>query len=329
MFRRSITAALLALVWWFGLVAPHSSIGLVQAQQTPTPSQITIVFPGDAQFTDLDNKLQQKTKLNGSAWLDEFKKHQMLGEVRSSNGLQGVIFTDALTAINVLTGQAPFVVYGTISIPSGFKLGQKDFTGTYGIVIIQGSLIIALIDLKSGSTGAFVVVPGDNQTILLAPFLFPFPSLGVFQILFSLLTGQASTAPPPGQGQPQPQPPQTSTPTCPQDLPNKSNLNVSLTGPATIVNIKDSSGAPLFAVTAVPPGVLTVQSFGTSLQLTYTAAGQLNIGLIIGPGTQDIPLRMGVPFVLWVTNGVKSACVQATPQSANGTVTIVGTLSTN
>lgn len=325
MFRKSIAVALLALVLLVGLVAP---LGLVQAQQTPPPtsSQIEVILPGDAKFADLESKLEAAAKISGSAWLDEFKKHQTLGEVRSSNGLQGTLFVDAVTAINVLTGQAPFAVYGTITIPSGFKLGQKDFAGNYGIVIIKGSLIIALIDLKTGSTGAFVVVPGDGQAILLSPLLFPFFSpLGVFQVLFSLLTGATPTAPPPGQ----PQPPQTSAPACPQDLPHKSDLNVPLAAPATIVTVKDSSGTALFEVSAAPPGILIVQSFGTSLQFTYTISGQLHIGLIIGPAMEELSLSKDVPFALWVTNGAKTACVQATPKLVNGVLTIAGTLSTN
>jgi hypothetical protein len=315
------------------LATPLSSGLSVKAQQASqqASSQIAIVFPADAQFADLQSKLQDKTKLSGSAWVDEFKKHQILGQVLSSNGLPGTLFTDAAGAINVVNNQVPFVVYGTISIPKGSKLGQKDFSGDYGIVVMSGPLAIALIDLKTGDIRAFLVIPPEDQSLLLASFFFPpFSPLAIFQIVSALIT-----VPPPATQPPLSQPP-TQTPSqkpvtmsCSQDLSNKSDLNVQITAATPLVSFKDSSGKALYEIDAAPPGTLTVQSFDTSVQYTYTIIGQVRIGIIIGPGKQTVPLTIDTAFLLNITNGTKSACIQATPQITNGILTIVGTLRTN
>jgi hypothetical protein len=312
---RAVAASVLS-VFVLGLIGG----GLPDAQAQPPPP-VEIVFPGDAKFSELESKLQEKTRISGAAWVDEFKRHQVLGQVRSVHGLVGTLFLDSVATINVLTGQTPFIVYGTITIPAGAQLGQRDFSGGYGIVIFTGSLIIALIDLNTGSIGALVVVPTEGQTIIVAPFFFPFFSpVGIFQILFALITVPASAPP---------TPPALPTPTCPAELANKSDVNVSLSAPVTIASVKDGAGNALFEIGGAPPGVLTVQSFGASLQFVYTVSVQRRVGFIIGPGTARILLSPEIPFSLWVTTGEKTACLQARPKVGGGVITIVGTLATN
>lgn len=324
---RRIAFGLVILVSLFGFLASQETSNSAQAQQVQAP-QPEIVFPGDSKFSELESKLQEKTQLSGSAWIEEFKKHQVFGQVRSTNGLQGTIFVDALATVNVLTGQVPFIVYGTTVFPAGTKLGQKEISGTYGIVIfVHNGLVLALIDVNSGSIGAFVVLPLEGQAVVVAPFFFPFLSpTGVFQILFSLVTAPTQTPQNPPN---QPQIPQTPAPTCPTELTNKSDLNLPLTAQASIIKIKDSTGTDLFEIAAAPPGTLIVQSFGASLQFQYVVSVQRRTGFIIGPGTARIPLTLGIPFALLVTNGQKAACVQATPNVANGVVTLVGIVATN
>ncbi len=324
---RRIALGFVMMVCLCGFLVSQEISNSAQAQQVQS-QQPEIVFPGDAKFAELESKLQEKTQLSGSAWVEEFKKHQVFGQVRSSNGLQGTIFIDALATVNVLTGQVPFIVYGTTIFPVGTKLGQKEISGTYGIVIfVHTGLALALIDVNNGSIGAFVVLPLEGQTVVVAPFFFPFLSpTGVFQVLFSLVTVPTQTPQNPPN---QPQIPQTAAPTCPAELSNKSDVNIPLAAPASIVKVKDSSGADLFEIGATPPNILTVQSFGASLQFQYVVSVQRRTGFIIGPSTARIGLTLGLPFALLVTNGQKTACLQATTNVANGVVTLVGVLATN
>ncbi|OGF53842.1 MAG: hypothetical protein A2Z21_10355 [Candidatus Fraserbacteria bacterium RBG_16_55_9] len=326
MFRPRTTMGLLTLILLFALASPFTSNNSVNARQAAAQSQFEIVFPDDATFPELETKLQEKSKLTGSAWVEEFKKQPILARVRTSTGLQGTLFPNSVATINVLTGQVPFILYGTIEIPAGAKLGQKDFSGSYGIVLFSEPFVIALIDLTTGDVKAFVVVPAQGQTIPL--FSLPlslFSPLWVFQVLASLITVAAPAPPAPVP----PPAPQLPAPSCPKELPNKSNVNLPLNAAAAIISAKDSSGAALFEVSVTPPGSLTVQSFGASLQFTYTTALERRLGFIIGPGSQSVSLSVEVPFVLFVTNGTKSACLEATPKLANGVVTLTGTLSTN
>jgi len=290
------------------------------AQQPPAQ----VVFPDDPKFSELQSAFQEKTQITGSAWADEFQKRQPFGQVRSSTGITGTLFTEAFALVALVAGQVPYIVYGTIDIPQGAKLAGRDFSGKYGIVVIANPFVAALLDIPTGTIGAFVILPMSGTTPLfpifpIAPFLGP---VGIFQILFSLITVTPAAPPAP----PAPQIPQAPAPTCPQDLPNKSDVNVPITEPAVIAAISDT--AKLFEIGVAPPAFLTVQSFTQSLQFSYVTAVYRRIGIIIGPGTQQIPLAVEMPFVLFVTAGQKSACLQATPKLVNNVLTIVGTLST-
>jgi hypothetical protein len=288
------------------------------AQQSPAQ----VVFPDDPKFSELQSAFQEKTKIAGSAWADEFQKRQPSGQVRSSTGITGTLFTEAFALVALVAGQVPYIVYGTIDIPQGAKLAGRDFSGKYGIVVIANPFAAALLDIPTGTIGAFVLLPVSGTTPIfpVAPFLGP---VGIFQILFSLITVTPAVPPAP----PAPQTPQAPAPTCPQDLPNKSDVNVPITEPAVIATISDT--AKLFEIGVAPPAFLTVQSFAQTLQFSYTTALYRRIGIIIGPGSQQIPLAVEVPFALFVTAGQKSACLQATPKLINNVLTIVGTLSTN
>jgi hypothetical protein len=287
------------------------------AQQSPAP----VVFPDDPKFSELQSAFQEKTKIAGSAWADEFQKRQPFGQVRSSTGITGTLFTEAFALVALVAGQVPYIVYGTIDIPQGAKLAGRDFSGKYGIVVIANPFAAALLDIPTGTIGAFVLLPVSGTTPIfpIAPFLGP---VGIFQILFSLITVTPAAPPAP----PAPQTPQAPAPTCPQDFPNKSDVNVPITEPAVIATISDT--AKLFEIGVAPPAFLTVQSFAQTLQFSYTTALYRRIGIIIGPGSQQIPLAVEVPFALFVTAGQKSACLQATPKLINNVLTIVGTLST-
>jgi len=290
------------------------------AQQPPAQ----VVFPDDPKFSELQSAFQEKTQITGSAWADEFQKRQPFGQVRSSTGITGTLFTEAFALVALVAGQVPYIVYGTIDIPQGAKLGGRDFSGKYGIVVIANPFAAALLDIPTGTIGAFVILPMSGTTPLfpifpVAPFLGP---VGIFQILFSLITVTPAAPPAP----PAPQIPQAPAPTCPQDLPNKSDVNVPITEPAVIATISDT--AKLFEIGVAPPASLTVQSFAQSLQFSYTTAIYRRIGIIIGPGSQQIPLAVEMPFALFVTSGQKAACLQATPKLVNNIPTIVGTLST-
>jgi hypothetical protein len=287
------------------------------AQQSPAP----VVFPDDPKFSELQSVFQEKTKIAGSAWADEFQKRQPFGQVRSSTGITGTLFTEAFALVALVAGQVPYIVYGTIDIPQGAKLAGRDFSGKYGIVVIANPFAAALLDIPTGTIGAFVLLPVSGTTPIfpIAPFLGP---VGIFQILFSLITVTPAAPPAP----PAPQIPQAPAPTCPQDFPNKSDVNVPITEPAVIATISDT--AKLFEIGVAPPAFLTVQSFAQTLQFSYTTALYRRIGIIIGPGSQQIPLAVEVPFALFVTAGQKSACLQATPKLINNVLTIVGAMST-
>jgi hypothetical protein len=128
-------------------------------------------------------------------------------------------------------------------------------------------------------------------------------------------------------------PPSTpqSEPSCLQELPNKSNVNVPLNTASTITTIKDGSGKELFAIVVDPPSSLLVKSTGVvSLQFLYSTARDRQLGVIIGPGELPVSLSQDVAFALFIvaTNG-KSACLLATPKLVSGTLTLAGTLSTN
>jgi hypothetical protein len=287
------------------------------AQQSPAQ----VVFPDDPKFSELQSVFQEKTKIAGSAWADEFQKRQPFGQVRSSTGITGTLFTEAFALVALVAGQVPYIVYGTIDIPQGAKLAGRDFSGKYGIVVIANPFAAALLDIPTGTIGAFVLLPMSGTTPIfpIAPFLGP---VGIFQILFSLITVTPAAPPAP----PAPQIPQAPAPTCPQDFPNKSDVNVPITEPAVIATISDT--AKLFEIGVAPPAFLTVQSFAQTLQFSYTTALYRRIGIIIGPGSQQIPLAVEVPFALFVTAGQKSACLQATLKLINNVLTIVGAMST-
>lgn len=326
MLRRCMVSGFLMLLLLLGMTLSFDPDASVYAQQASQTSQFAVVFPGDAEFAQLDSKLREKSELSGSAWVEEFKKQPVLARVRTNTGLQGALFVNSVATINVLTDQVPFIIYGTISIPSGSKLGQRDFPGDFGIVLYSDPFTIVLIDLADGSVKAFIVAPLEGQTIPLFPLpLGLFSPLWVFQVLASLIT-VGTPAPPTPVPPPAPQLP---APSCPKELPNKSNVNLPLNAATVIISAKDSSGTTLFEVSVTPPGSLTVQSFGASLQFIYTTALERRLGFIIGPGSQRVSLSVEVPFVLFVSNGTKSACLQATPKLTNGVVTLVGTLSTN
>lgn len=291
------------------------------AQQVPAQ----VVFPDDAKFSELQSAFQEKTQITGSAWADEFQKRQPFGQVRSSTGITGTLFTEAFALVALVAGQVPYIVYGTIDIPQGAKLAGRDFSGKYGIVVIANPFVAALLDIPTGTIGAFVILPVSGTTPLfpifpVAPFLGP---IGIFQVLFSLITVPTPTPPAP----PAPQVPQGPAPTCPQDLPNKSEINAPMNAPAVIATVSDT--VKLFEIGVAPPAFLTVQSFTQSLQFSYTTALYRRIGIIIGPGSQQIPVTIDLPFVLFVTAGQKAACIEATPKLINNIPTIVGTLSTN
>lgn len=291
------------------------------AQQAPAH----VVFPDDAKFSELQSAFQEKTKITGSAWAEEFQKRQPFGQVRSSTGVTGVLFSEAFALVALVAGQVPYIVYGTITIPEGAKLAQREFSGTYGIVVIATPFVAALLDIPTGTIGAFVMLPVSGTTPLfpifpVAPFLGP---VGIFQVLFALITVTPAAPPAP----PAPQIPQAPAPTCPQDLPNKSDVNTPLTEAAVIATISDT--VRLFEIGVAPPAFLTVQSFAQALQFSYTTALYRRIGIIIGPGSQQIPVTLELPFVLFATAGQRSACLAATPKLVNGVPTIVGTLSTN
>ena len=291
------------------------------AQQAPAQA----VFPDDPKFSELESTFQQKTQVSGSAWAAEFQKRQPFGQVRSLTGITGTLFTEAMALVALVAGQVPYIVYGTIDIPQGAKLAGREFSGKYGIVVIANPFVAALLDIPTGTIGAFVILPVSGTTPLfpifpVAPFLGP---IGIFQILFALITVPTPAPPAP----PAPQIPQAPAPTCPQELPNKSEINIPMNELAMIATISDT--AKLFEIGVAPPAFLTVQSFAQSLQFSYTTALYRRIGIIIGPGSQQIPVTIELPFVLFVTAGPKSACLQATPKLVNNIPTIVGTLSTN
>lgn len=291
------------------------------AQQAPAQ----VVFPDDAKFSELQSAFQERTKIAGPAWAEEFQKRQPFGQVRSSTGITGTLFSEAFALVALVAGQVPYIVYGTIDIPQGAKLAGRDFAGQYGIVVIAPPLVAALLDIPTGTIGAFVILPVSGTTPLfpivpLAPFLGP---VGIFQILFALISVPTPVPPAP----PAPQIPQGPAPTCPHDLPHKSEVNTPMNEPTAIATLSDT--AKLFEIGVAPPALLTVQSFAQALQFSYTTAIYRRIGIIIGPGSQQIPVTIELPFVLLVTAGQKSACLEATPKLINGVPTIVGTLSTN
>ena len=327
MFRQRTAAGLVTLTLLLASFGSFQANHSAWAEQTSSTSQTEIVFPGDARFSELESQLQEKSKLSGSAWVEEFKKQPVLAQVRASNGVRGTLYPNALAVGNVLTGQTAFILYGTIKIPSGAKLGEKELAGDFGIVVFSDPLAIALIDLASGSVKAFVVVLAQGQTVpLLSLPLTIFSPLWVFQLLASLVAVSA----PASQASPPPSAPQ-SEPSCLQELPNKTNVNVPLNIASTITTVKDSAGKELFAILVDPPKSLTVKSSGAfSLQFLYTTAKDRNLGVIVGPGELPVELSADVPFALYVvaTNS-KAACLLATPKTVNGTLTLTGTLSTN
>ena len=328
MHIRRTALALVVLLWLLGSTLAPNSAPFAQAQQAPTAqSAIQVVFPSAEGFAALQDRLQQKSQLSGAAWTREFKKHKSIGQLSASNGVKGVLFADATALLALLAGQKTSLIYGTIEIPEGGKLGGQEFAGNYGLVLFTGSLDIALIDLQSGETGAFLVVPGDEQTLII-PILFPlFSPLAIFQILLSALALPAPASPQPAP--PQPVPPAPLVPACLQNLPQERDINLPLSQTASILKATDGSGKQLFALAIVPPSSLSVRSFGAAVQFIYASKARRQIGFIIGAGVQQVRLIPDTPFTLFVTDGSKMACLQATPQRIGGLLTLVGKLRTN
>jgi len=212
-------------------------------------------------------------------------------------------------------------------IPDGAKLAGREFSGDYGLVLFTGSLDIALIDLQSGKTGAFLVVPGDEQKLII-PILFPFFSpLIIFQLLLAALALPAPTPPQPAPSPPQPPAPQV--PACQGNLPQERDISWPLNRPASILKATTSSGQELFEIAILPPGSLSVRSFGITVQFVYVSQAHRQIGFIIGPGMQKVPLVPDAAFTLFVAGGSKIACLQASPKLIDGLLTLVGKLRTN
>ena len=295
-----MAAVLLVFLFLVGLGGPPTIAALAGG--------VRVSFPGDADFAGLAQEFAERTGLaEGTALAAEFAERSSIGQMRSSTGLEGTIFEDALLLSALALGQVSYVIYGTIEIPEGATLAGRSFFGDYGIVVYGNPMVIVLVARGSGELAAFVIT--SSSALLYPPF-------SVMGLLFQLINVPPSLSPssPPSGGL------RFRISIDCQELPAQREIDVAVGSGEVLVELSDS-----FAVKEAGLGALTVSSFGPGLLFLVTATNYLYMGFVIGEGEQKVSIPLDRQFTLLVqTEEEKTACVEAGVVAADGGYHIVG-----
>lgn len=285
------------------ILALAASVGL---GGLPSPSGVVVLFPGEAGFPEREQEFKEKTGLvPGPGLAVEFAKGVPVGEVRSSTGLVGTIFKEALSLPAVALGQVTHIVYGAIAIPEGALLRGQPFSGSYGIVVYGSPTIIVLAERESGELAAFVLAPG---TLFLPP-------TAVMDLLFRLIAF------------PSPQPAAALPLTVPgsffgfqlsldcEKLPSQREVDLPVGSGGTIIELPGA-----FVVKEAGLGSIAVTSLGPALLALVTAPNYLYLNLVAEKKEAKIAAPVGPEFTLLVQAGEdKAACLEAAYTKAAGT----------
>jgi hypothetical protein len=277
------------------------------SQSASVARGVTVLFPGEPGFSDREQEFTSKTGLKpGTTLATEFDKGVPIGEVRSSTGLVGTIFQDALNLPALALGQMTHIIYGTIAIPEGAAIRGKSFSGgSYGVVVYGAPLVIVLAERQSGNLAAFVVT---SSTLFL-------PATAVMEVLFQLITFSAPAIISPSSffGF------QLSI-NC-EKLPAQQEIDVPVGSGKTLVEL-----AAAFAVKEAGLGSLAVTSFGPPLVALVTAPNYLYLNLVGEKKEAEVTAPVGPEFTLLVQAGEETAaCIEAAyTKSTSGEYHLVG-----
>ncbi|MGQ9477592.1 MAG: hypothetical protein ACUVRH_03765 [Candidatus Bipolaricaulia bacterium] len=289
----AIAAAVLALAVSVGSLSIEAS-----SQGSALARSATVLFPGEAGFPEREQEFKERTGLTPGAGLAaELAKGIPIGEIRSSTGLVGIIFKEALNLPALALGQVTHLIYGTISIPEGALLRERAFFGSYGIVVYGTPTVIVLVEQKTGELAAFVLAP---TTLFL-------PSTAVMDLLFQLIVF------------PRPAVPLTVPGSffgfqlslnC-EKLPSQKEVDLPVGSGGTIIEL-----AGTFVVKEAGLGSLAVSSLGPALLALVTAPNYLYLNLISEKKEAEVAAPVGPEFTLLVQAGVahqeeKAACLEA------------------
>lgn len=287
MVNRLAAAVLLLAVAFIG--AAGLSLG-ASCHITPGIG-VTVLFAGEPGFSDREQEFKNKTGLRpGTSLVAEFDSGVPIGEVRSSTGLVGTLFRDALNLPALALGQMTHIIYGTITVPEGALMRGKSFSGSYGIVVYGAPTVIVLAERQSGGLAAFVIT---SSTLILPP-------TAVIEVLFQLITFPApATAPSSFFGF------QVSI-NC-EKLPVQQAIDVPVGSGRTLVEL-----AGAFAVKEAGLGSLGVTSFGPPLVALVTAPNYLYLNLVGEKKEAEVAAPVGPEFTVLVQAGEeKAACIKA------------------
>lgn len=272
------------------------ALALIGTSSQAVPGGVTILFPGEAGFSDREQEFKSQTGLiPGTSLVAEFDRGVPIGELRSSTGLVGTIFRDALSLPALALGQITHIIYGTITVPEGALMRGKGFAGTYGIVVYGAPSVILLAARQSGDLAAFVIT---SSTLFLPP-------TAVMEVLFQLITLPApATVPSSFFGF------QLSI-DC-EKLPEQQQIDVPVSSGRILVEL-----AGAFAVKEAGLGSLAVTSFGPPLVALLTAPNYLYLNLVGEKREAEVAAPVGPEFTLLVQASVarqeeKAACIKAT-----------------
>lgn len=278
------------------------ALALIGASSQAVPGGVTILFPGEPGFSDREQEFKSQTGLiPGTSLVAEFDKGVSIGELRSSTGLVGTIFRDALSLPALALGQITHIIYGTITVPEGALMRGKGFAGTYGIVVYGAPSVILLAARQSGSLAAFAIT---SSTLFLPP-------TAVMEVLFQLITLPApATVPSSFFGF------QLSI-DC-EKLPEQQEIDVPVSSGRILIEL-----AGAFAVKEAGLGSLAVTSFGPPLVALLTAPNYLYLNLVGEKREAEVAAPVGPEFTLLVQAGVarqeeKAACIKATYAKQTG-----------
>ncbi len=140
--------ALLALFGVGGLEAPPGDVSAASA--------VTVLFPDEPGFAEQAEDFVEETGPEpGPSLAGEFDR-EPIARFRSSNGLSGTLFKEALLLPTLFLGKVDYVIYGTIAIPEGATLRGQAFSGNYGISVYDVPLVIVLVGCGTGELAAFI-----------------------------------------------------------------------------------------------------------------------------------------------------------------------------
>jgi hypothetical protein len=298
----AIAFILSALMAYFGVWGPTSGAPS-RAQSLLLPTEVMVLFPGEPGFSERAQEFEERTGLApGPGLAAEFAKGVPIGEIRSSTGLVGAIFKEALNLPALALGQITHIIYGAITAPEGAILRGRPFSGSYGIVVYGSPTVIALVALHTGQE------PGELAAFILAPGTLFLPPTAVMDLLFRLITVPS----------PQPAGPFTvpgsffgfSLSLNCEKLPSQREVDLPVGSGGTVIELPGA-----FMVKEAGLGSLGVTSLGPALIALVTAPNYLYLNLVAEGKEAKVAAPVGPGFTLLVQAGGVSAeriaCLEA------------------